>query len=118
KGSLLTFKLTQNHGGWNSDDNQNNNLGRFRFAVTDRPDAEADPVPARVREILAIPPERRSPAQVDAVFAYWRTTVPEWKEANEQVEALWRQHPPGAAQLVLQARGMPRATHVPKRGHL
>jgi mono/diheme cytochrome c family protein len=116
KGALLTFKLTQNHGGWNSDDNQNNNLGRFRFAVTDRPDAEADPVPARVREILAVPPERRSPGQVDAVFAHWRTTVPEWKEANEQIEALWRQHPTGAGQLVLLAREMPRETHVLKRG--
>ncbi len=27
KGTLLTFHLTQNHGGWNSDDNQNHNLG-------------------------------------------------------------------------------------------
>ena len=35
KGAMLTFKLTQNHGGWNSDDNQNNNLGRFRFSVTE-----------------------------------------------------------------------------------
>ena len=44
-GTILTFKLTQRHGGWNSDDNQNNNLGRFRFSVTDRPDAAADPCP-------------------------------------------------------------------------
>ncbi|HUG91860.1 MAG TPA: DUF1549 domain-containing protein, partial [Planctomycetaceae bacterium] len=33
-GAVLTFKLAQNHGGWNSDDNQNNNLGRFRFSIT------------------------------------------------------------------------------------
>ena len=33
-GVRLTFKLVQDHGGWNSDDNQTNNLGRFRFAVT------------------------------------------------------------------------------------
>src|SRR5262249_19833294 len=37
KGAILTFKLTQNHGGWNSDDNQNNNLGRFRFSITSEP---------------------------------------------------------------------------------
>ena len=30
-GTILTFHLTQNHGGWNSDDNQNCNLGRFRL---------------------------------------------------------------------------------------
>ncbi len=35
-GVTLTFLLTQNHGGWNSDDNQNHNLGRFRLALTDR----------------------------------------------------------------------------------
>ena len=63
-GTILTFKLTQHHGGWNSDDNQNLNLGRFRFSVTDRPAAAADLVPANVRAILAIPQERRSPAQV------------------------------------------------------
>ena len=33
-GTKITFHLTQNHGGWNSDDNQNNNLGRFRLSVT------------------------------------------------------------------------------------
>jgi mono/diheme cytochrome c family protein len=116
KGAVLTFKLTQNHGGWNSDDNQNNNLGRFRFSVTDAPNAEADPLPARVREVLAIPAEKRTPAQVGTVFSYWRTTVPEWKPANDQIEALWRQHPEGAAQLVLQKRATPRETHVLKRG--
>ncbi len=46
-GVILTFKLVQRHGGWNSDDNQNNNLGRFRFSITDRADAAADLVPRR-----------------------------------------------------------------------
>ena len=45
-GTILTFHLTQNHGGWNSDDNQNHNLGRFRLSITTAPDATADPVPA------------------------------------------------------------------------
>src|SRR5262245_27684994 len=34
-GGTLHFNLKQNHGGWNSDDNMNNNLGRFRLSVTD-----------------------------------------------------------------------------------
>ena len=45
-GAKLTFTLVQNHGGWNSDDNQNNNLGRFRFTVTGAENAVADPIPA------------------------------------------------------------------------
>ena len=44
-GVRLTFKLVQDHGGWNSDDNQNNNLGRFRFWTTSAENAVADPVP-------------------------------------------------------------------------
>jgi hypothetical protein len=115
-GGKLKFKLTQNHGGWNSDDNQNNNLGRFRFAVTDRPGAVADPLPAVVRSALAVPAEKRTPAQVETIFSYWRTTVPQWKEANDRIEALWRQHPAGSSQLVLKEREEPRPTHVLKRG--
>ena len=113
---MLTFALSQRHGGWNSDDNQNNNLGRYRLSVTNAPNPKADPLPHNVREILAIPRKKRSPAQVAAVFSYWRTTVPEWKEANDAIEALWRQHPEGSSQFVLESREMPRATHVLKRG--
>src|SRR5215813_13534570 len=79
-GTILTFYLKQNHGGWNSDDNQNMNLGRMRLSITTAPDAVADPLPAGVREILSIPSERRTTAQVQTVFSYWRTTVPEFGE--------------------------------------
>ena len=51
-GTIVTFKLTQNHGGWNSDDHMNNNLGRFRLSVAAATNAVADPIPARVREII------------------------------------------------------------------
>jgi mono/diheme cytochrome c family protein len=115
-GTVLTFALSQRHGGWNSDDNQNNNLGRYRLSVTNAPNATADPIPHNVREILSIPREKRSPAQIAAVFSYWRTTVPEWKEANDAIEHLWRQHPEGASQFVLAKREMPRSTHMLKRG--
>jgi len=115
-GTLFTFLVTQNHGGWNSDDNQNHNLGRLRLSITTTPGATADPLPAHVREILAIPRAERTPAQVQAVFSYWRTTVPEWKEANEQIAELWKHHPEGSSQLVLQARQQPRETHVLTRG--
>ncbi len=115
-GTLLTFRLTQNHGGWNSDDNQSHNLGRFRISVTRQPGAEADPLPAAVREVLAIPRDRRSPAQEAVVFGYWRTTVPAWKDVNDRIEALWRKHPEGASQLVLAERDRRRPTSVLERG--
>jgi len=115
-GSLLTVYLSQKHGGWNSDDNMNNNLGRFRISVTTAADASADPLPARVREILAIPAGKRSPAQVQAVFSVFRESVPEWKGANEEIEALWNSHPEPVSQLVLNEMPAPRSTHVLTRG--
>jgi hypothetical protein len=115
-GTKLKFKLNQSHGGWNSDDNQNNNLGRFRFSVTGAPDAKADPLPAAVRQALAIPRELRSAAQIAAEFSYWRTTVPEWTEANARIEALWKQHPQGTSQLAMQERDEHRQTFLLARG--
>jgi hypothetical protein len=115
-GVQLKFRLTQNHGGWNSDDNQNFNLGRFRFSVTSAADAKADPLPAAVRKALEIPREQRTPAQVAALFGYWRTTVADWKEANDKIESLWQQHPDGASQYTLQAREEQRPTFLLARG--
>src|SRR5438552_9844895 len=115
-GTILTFYLDQKHGGWNSDDNQNQNLGRFRLSITTTPGAIADPLPRNVREIIATPRARRTPAQMAAVFSYWRTTVPAWREANEKIEELWREHPEGSSQLALAARDEPRETHILTRG--
>jgi len=115
-GTILTFYLKQNHGGWNSDDNQNMNLGRMRLSITTAADAIADPLPSGVREILSIPSERRTQAQVQTVFSYWRTTVAEFAEANKQIAELWRQHPEGSSQLVLRERDDARETHLLKRG--
>ena len=117
KGVRLTFKLVQNHGGWNSDDNQNNNLGRFRFSVTAAENAVADPLPDDVRTILAVPAAKRTPEQTARIFSYWRTTVPEWHEENRRIEALWQSHPQGTTQLALQERKTPRKTHRLERGN-
>jgi hypothetical protein len=115
-GIVLDFHLKQMHGGWNSDDHMNNNLGRFRLSVTDSPNPVADPLPAGVRQILAIPKEKRSPAQVAAVFSYWRTTVPEWKTENDRIGDLWKQWPVGSTQLTLKVREHGRPTAILKRG--
>jgi hypothetical protein len=95
----------------------NNNLGRFRFSLTtNAPPVVADPVPSPVREILSIPRQARLPAQTAAVFSYWRTTVAQWRAANQQIESLWAQWPAGTTSLTLWARDEPRDTHILKRG--
>ncbi len=117
-GVILTFKLQQNHGGWNSDDNQNHNLGRFRLSITSATNAVADPLPAGVREIFKIPREQRSPDQTGTVFSYWRTTVPEFKEVNDKIEALWNQWPEGTPTLTLVARNNNGAADEKRPAHI
>jgi hypothetical protein len=116
-GTVVTFRLVQRHGGWNSDDHMNNNLGRFRLSVCGDGNATADPVPPQVRAILAVPRDKRTAAQQGAVFSYWRTTVPQWQEANGWIEELWQGWPRGATTLTLVQRAEPRVTHVLKRGN-
>ena len=87
--------LSQKHGGWNSDDNQNNNLGRVRLATTDQVSAAAHP---------------------PLTFTSWRQTVPEWRSANDEIATLWASYPEGSSQLVLQAKDSGRETHILNRG--
>lgn len=117
QGTRLKISLVQMHGGWNSDDNQSMNLGRFRISYTTDDSAAADPVPDQVRELLQIPAAQRTPAQQANIFSYWRTLVPQWKPQNDQIAALWKTHPHGTTQLVYQERPAPRATHLLERGN-
>jgi hypothetical protein len=116
-GTVVTFRLVQRHGGWNSDDHMNNNLGRFRLSVCGDGNATADAVPPSVRAILAIPRDKRTAAQQAAVFSSWRTTVPAWQDANAWIEELWHGWPRGATTLALQQREELRPTHLLKRGN-
>lgn len=118
EGTVVEVHLVQNHGGWNSDDNQNHNLGRFRLAVTSAAGDEmlADITPPDVRAILEIPRERRTPAQAAAVFSAWRQEFPECAELTAQIDALWRHHPEPVSQLVMQERSEPRVTSLLNRG--
>lgn len=115
-GMRLKIELSQNHGGWNSDDLQSHNLGRFRISVTPTTEVVADPLPAGIRHCIEnIPRDQRTSAQVGAIFSYWRTLKPEFKEANARLEALWKQWPDGTPLLIFLA--VPAAVRV-KNGSL
>lgn len=116
EGALLDVYLTQQHGGWNSDDHMNNNLGRFRLSVTDQDHADRVVLPPHIVEILNKPSERRSLLQSASLFSYWRSKVEEWKTENEQIEKLWEQWPAGSTSLTVQAREQQRETRLLKRG--
>jgi mono/diheme cytochrome c family protein len=116
-GTVWDFRVIQRHGGPINDAHQNYNLGRFRISVTTNAGPiVADSVPKRVRDILAVPRDKRSPQQIAAVFSHWRTLQPEFAETNEKIEKLWAQWPEGETQLTLMARDEPRETRLLKRG--
>ncbi|GMV92621.1 MAG: hypothetical protein AMXMBFR82_23990 [Candidatus Hydrogenedentota bacterium] len=115
-GTALAFRLSQQHGGWNSDDNQNNNLGRFRLSVTDATELPDTALPVATQEALATEAAARTDADTRALFSAWRSTVPELSDANARIAALWRSLPSGTTQLVLHERQTPRVTHRLERG--
>ncbi len=116
RGHDSDLSLAQNHGGWNSDDNQNNNLGRFRLSITDAPGATADPLPEDVRDILAIPAAERTPAQVQTSSATGapRFRSGRWKTTRSRKSG--GSTPKGRRNWCLRTRAVPRETHILTRG--
>lgn len=111
----LTVGLSMKHGGWNSDDLQTMNLGRYRISATAAPAPLADPLPAPARAWVETGAAMDAPAARQA-FAFFLSTVPAWQKENDSIEALWKQHPEGTTTLVLDAREQPRMTNLLKRG--
>jgi len=115
-GMQLGLRLVQNHGGWNSDDNQNNNLGRFRVSVTDAKELPDVALPEPVLAALKQSPAERSPEARDAIYAAWRAATPAVEKFHQRAEALWREYPAGATQLVYHEQQNARVTHRLDRG--
>ncbi|MDG2130961.1 MAG: PSD1 and planctomycete cytochrome C domain-containing protein [Fuerstiella sp.] len=113
---ILSITLRQLHGGWNSDDNQNYLLGRYRFSVTDSEAVAESNLPSPVETILGIPEAERTVSQNSQLFSAWRKTVPDFADDNAAVEKLWQAFPETDSQLVAQPRATARTTHVYMRG--
>jgi len=116
-GTRFRFRLVQEHGGWNSDDNQTNNLGCYRFSVTEEAQAGLDVVPVPVRSLLAVPKDARTPVQQSRLFSYWRTTVPAFASANQRIEELRKQFPEPITQPCLSDREEMRPSFVLAKGN-
>ncbi len=112
----LRIGLTQNHGGWNSDDNQTHNLGRFRVLVCGDKSPTIDAIPPVLRDVLEQVPLRRTKRDADRLLDFWIGQMPAWKNLAEKMEAAWAEHPAGTSQLTLVERQWPRLTHRLDRG--
>ncbi|NOT63022.1 MAG: DUF1549 domain-containing protein [Acidobacteria bacterium] len=91
-------------------------VGRFRIATTSDANPTADPVPARVRQIISKPVVQRSAQQQAQVFRYFRTTVKEWAEANQAINDELKPWAYAPTTLALAPREVTRATHLFRRG--
>lgn len=118
KGTKFTVQLVQQHGGKNSNQNQNLNVGKFRVSFTGDIKEEPAPLPNHIATILDTPREKRTRLQQADLFSYWRQQVPEWQATNERIAALWKQHPDSTTQMVLQRMDDPRDTFLLKRGDI
>ena len=109
-GFQLALRLHQNHGGWNSDDNMNNNLGCFRVSVTDALTLPDHVLPPDVLDAI------QRGAESDAVFSHWMTTVAAFSAENEEAEKAWKEYPQADTQLVYEELKITRPTHRLNRG--
>jgi mono/diheme cytochrome c family protein len=115
-GIKITFGLKMDHGGWNSDDNQNYLIGRYRLSITGD-DAEATAnIPSTIEPLLAESFTSLSNDKVAAMFSYWRTQSSDLSDMNKSVSELLTKYPEPSSQLAVQERSSSRDSFVMLRG--
>ena len=116
-GTKLSIQLNQSHGGWDGNLRHNCLLGCYRISITTQVAPVADPLPALLRVLLETKsPQDWADTEIASAFSYWRTTRPEWAEANIAVDQLLGDFPEADNQLVAMERAQPRITHRMQRG--
>lgn len=115
EGAIFKIQLHQNDRISRDNKSPAAKIGCFRISVTSKK-TDADPLPAKVRKIISKPSDKRTAKDDFKVFSYWRKTVPAWKQANDEIESLWKNHPEGSTQLVVKERKRTRLTYRLDRG--
>jgi mono/diheme cytochrome c family protein len=92
-------------------------LGCLRLSVTTNAETiKVDPLTPEQRKLLAIAPEKRTPAQKLELFEAFRLADTNFASLNRQIENVFTNWPYPPTTLVLQQREHPRVTHIFKRG--
>lgn len=92
EGSEIRVRLIQNHGGsLNGRDNQQ--LGRFRFSLTDATDVRIPNLDHSASLALQKPEYNRTEEESAALFRAWRKSVEDFCEINEQIALLEANYP-------------------------
>ncbi len=109
----MTIKLDHGYGGKHT-------LGKFRLSATNSPrPVRLGTLPDAIAAILAIPAEKRTPAQISTLTSYYRSIAPELAASRDRITALQKQESAikPATTLVMQELPKPRPTHVQIRGN-
>ena len=113
----LQFEVQCQHGGWNSNDNQFRNMGRFRFSLAGEKYTAGKPLSPRVAEIVKKDRDAWSRKESGIVFDAWIANHPQIHTFAAKIESAWRKHPEPTPQLVLQEMsGDGRVTRLYERG--
>ncbi len=91
-GSRLKVQLVQNHGG-DGNDRENQQLGRYRFALTDSSAPQATDYDHAALLVLQTPADERTEAQQQAVFTAWRKTQDTFADANTSAAKIAKKFP-------------------------
>ncbi len=116
--AIVYVTLKQNHGGWNSDDNQNYLLGRYRFSFTRQSSEDlhsSESVDSAVQDLLRSAEASGAPASQQLLFEQWLKSAPQFKEYSDRIEAAWKEFPETDVQLVVESCP-PRESYVFVRG--
>lgn len=112
----LQFEVACQHGGWNSNDNQHRNMGRFRFSFSESSYGEAAPLSPKLAEVILKPDTEWSKDERHALVDAWLTTQEAATSQLAEMEKLHESHPAPVPQLVLQEQKNPRETRLYHRG--
>lgn len=114
--TYIQYTLSQNHGGYNSDDNMTYNLGRVRLSVSSSLPNALDQLPPLVLAALETPADKRSAEQEARLFAHWREIQPQFSEQTKEIETLYAKVPQPTWALVAGESKTPRETRLFERG--
>jgi hypothetical protein len=118
EGSQLQVRLSQNHGGGHFGlDNQQ--VGRFRFSLTDAANPQTPPFDHAATIALSKPKDECIPADNAALFRAWRRSQTSLERFNTQIAELEATLPEAETSVLHSAETDPefkRTTHLLERG--
>ncbi|MFO0905094.1 MAG: PSD1 and planctomycete cytochrome C domain-containing protein [Pirellulales bacterium] len=95
-------------------------LGCARFSLTTAPQPVTPPIDYAAQLALAKPEADRTPDELTAITAAWRTSVPEAKAVSDEIAKLWAAFPQAPTSILHLAEREPanrRATYLLDRGN-